>query len=74
MIHGKSAVTIVAHLLDLFRGELRGLCSPKRRCLPRFGGTAFLNARSNSVYYAQAVRCLGAKTRIGERTLGPHSP
>lgn len=27
-----------------------------------------------SVYYAQTVRCLGAETRIGERTLAPHSP
>jgi hypothetical protein len=27
-----------------------------------------------SVYYAQAVRCLGAEMRIGERTPGPHSP
>jgi hypothetical protein len=27
-----------------------------------------------SVYYAQAVKCLGAQTRIGELTVGPHSP
>jgi hypothetical protein len=26
-----------------------------------------------SVYYAQVVRCLGAETRPGELTLGPHS-
>ena len=27
-----------------------------------------------SVYYAQAVRCLGAETRPGELTPGAHSP
>jgi hypothetical protein len=27
-----------------------------------------------SVYYAQAVRCLGAETRPGELPPGPHSP
>jgi len=27
-----------------------------------------------SVYYAQAVRCLGAETRSGERTRDPHLP
>ena len=40
------------------------------------GHTEFETAISwlASVYYAQAVRCLGAETRIGERTLAPHSP
>jgi hypothetical protein len=27
-----------------------------------------------SIYYAQAVKCLGAQTRTGELTVGPHSP